>query len=150
MAFSTNNFMSPMNIASPLSPLNPLNPLNPASPFNPLNQADDEPAKPVDKFALRKEQFTEDLKRVAGTADWGAIKPGAEGLKQTANGFALHIARSSIFGPTRDVEYLFDKSQQTVEVTEQSLKGPVREFFSLRPEHEHYILNLDQGTYKEV
>jgi len=149
-----NDFFSVTNVASPLSPLNPLNPLNPASPLNPINMQPSEPAAPVDKFTLRNEQFQEDLKQVAGTSDWAAARagerPGVGSLRETADGFALRIVRDGFFGPTRDVEYLLDRSKQTVEVTEQSLTGPVRDFFSGREPHEHYILNLDKGTCKEV
>lgn len=150
-----NDFFSVTNVASPLSPLNPLNPMNPASPLNPLNMQASEPAAPVDQFKLRHEQFEDDLKRVAPGADWKAdvsdvTRPGVGSLRETANGFALHIVREGFFGPTRAVDYLFDRSAQTVEVTEKSLTGPVRQFFSGREPHEQYILNLDKGTYKEV
>lgn len=157
MDFSTSNMLSFTNPASPLSPLNPLNPLNPASPLNPLNLDSGDPAPPVDKFALRNEQFQDDLKKVAPGGDWmsgkgveNVARPGVGSLTKTADGFTLEVVRQGWFGPTRELSYVFDRSQQTVEVKEESLTGPVRNFFSGREPHEHYILNLDKGTCKEV
>ena len=150
------DFMSPSNFcnpANPLSPLSPLNPASPLSPMNPMNQssAPDAPPRPPsyeDKF----ESFQSDMQHFAKKANLQSSLqlagknidiPGVGSLKQTADGFKLHMVRHSFFGPTRELDYLFHGgAAKTVEVQEKCTRGPVGEFFLGGPTQKSYTLDM--------
>ena len=154
-----NDMFNVANPASPFSPLNPLNPLNPASPLNPIHQTKSEPTPPEPRdYHESYQQFDDDLGKIArgAAAAWltgqpteDVTTPDGATLKRTADGFSMQVVRQGMLGPSRTVDYLYDKEKLTLDVRENSLKGPVREFFSGQPKTEHYTLNLFQNTVQE-